>query len=189
MASGKAFIFSAPSGCGKTTIVRHLIGKFPELTFSISATTRAPRGQEEHGKDYYFLSVADFVRQIEQDAFVEHEEVYEGVYYGTLKAEVERIWAEGRHVVLDVDVVGGVNLKRYFGDCALAVFIQPPSVQALEQRLRDRQTDSEESIRTRVDKAAYELTFAKYFDTVLVNDKLEQAFLDAEQLVRDFIAR
>lgn len=183
MATGKVFIFSAPSGSGKTTIVKHLLSTNTQLTFSISATTRQPRGQEVHGKDYYFLSLDDFRGKISSDKFVEYEEVYEGVYYGTLKTEIQRIWDEGKHVVLDVDVIGGVNLKKYFGDDALAIFVQCPSIEELERRLRSRQTDSEESIKQRVGKAEEEMEYAKYFDTVLINDKLENAYAKAGELI------
>ncbi|AZQ64147.1 guanylate kinase [Flammeovirga pectinis] len=188
MKSGKVFIFSAPSGSGKTTVVRHLLSVFPELTFSISATTRAPRGEEKDAKDYYFISLDDFKNRISNDEFVEHEEVYEGLFYGTLKSEIERIWSEGKHVVLDVDVQGGISLKNYFAEKAVSVFVCPPSVECLEQRLRDRATDSEEAIKERVAKAAEEMPFGDQFDIRLVNEDLQIALANAEKLVKEAIA-
>ncbi|NLR92820.1 MULTISPECIES: guanylate kinase [Flammeovirga] len=183
MKSGKVFIFSAPSGSGKTTVVRHLLSVFPELTFSISATTRAPRGQEKNAEDYYFISLDEFKKRINEDAFVEYEEVYEGLFYGTLKSEVERIWSEGKHVVLDVDVQGGINLKKYFQEKALSIFVCPPNVECLEERLRARATDSEEAIKERVAKAAEEMPFGDQFDVRLINEDLMTAFENAEKLV------
>lgn len=184
---GKAIIFSAPSGSGKTTIVRHLLEKYPDFGFSISATTRSKRPNEQHGKDYYFLSVADFEEKIKAEKFVEWEQVYEGLYYGTLKEEVERIWGEGRHVLFDVDVVGGLNLKKYFGDRGLAIFVKVSDMKTLKERLESRKTESEESLAKRLEKAEYELSFEKKFDTTVVNDQLEEAFADAEDRVRKFI--
>jgi guanylate kinase len=184
---GKLIIFSAPSGSGKTTIVRHLLSKPFNLGFSVSATSRAIRGNEVHGNDYYFLSPNEFRAKIDNNEFLEWEEVYSGSYYGTLKSEVERLRNSGINVVFDVDVVGGCNIKKYYGDEALSVFIQPPSIQELENRLKARSTDTAEVIAKRVEKAAYELTFAPQFDVVLVNDQLETALNEAEQLVARFL--
>ena len=186
--SGKVIIFSAPSGAGKSTVVGHLLGLHPEFEFSISATSRAPRGEERDGVEYYFITARKFRNLIRKDAFVEYEEVYKDRFYGTLKSEVERIWAKGHVIVFDVDVKGGVSLKKYFGDAALSVLIVPPSMEVLEQRLRGRGTDSEEAIRERLGKAAWELEFASgKFDCELVNDKLEDTFAEAEALVNDFL--
>ena len=185
---GKVIIFSAPSGAGKSTVVSHLLGLYPQFEFSISATSRAPRGQEQDGVEYYFIDAERFRELIAQDAFVEYEEVYRDRFYGTLKSEVERIWQKGHVIVFDVDVKGGVNLKKYFGDAALSVLIVPPSMEVLEARLRGRGTDSEEAIRERLDKAASELEFAAgKFDRDLVNDKLEETFAEAEALVDSFL--
>lgn len=186
---GKVIIFSAPSGSGKSTIVNHLLTKGLGLEFSVSATCRAPRGQEQDGREYYFFTAEEFKKRIASGEFLEYEEVYPGCFYGTLKSEVERIWAEGHTVVFDVDVVGGLNIKEKFGKDALAVFIQPPSVAALRERLTGRATDSAEKIEERVAKAEYELTFASGFDTVVVNDKLEDALREAEQKVRCFLEK
>ena len=185
---GKVIIFSAPSGAGKSTVVNHLLGLYPQFEFSISATSRAPRGQEQDGVEYYFIDAERFRELIAQDAFVEYEEVYRDRFYGTLKSEVERIWQKGHVIVFDVDVKGGVNLKKYFGDAALSVLIVPPSMEVLEARLRGRGTDSEEAIRERLDKASSELEFAAgKFDRDLVNDKLEETFAEAEALVDAFL--
>jgi len=186
---GKLLIFSAPSGAGKTTIVRHLLNGNFDMEFSISATSRAPRPTESHGKDYYFLSAAEFNAKVERDEFLEWEEVYNGIRYGTLKTEVERIRNKGKNVVFDVDVVGGLNIKKYFGNQALAVFVQPPSVEELRKRLKARSTETEEKIAMRIAKAEHELSFAPRFDVVLVNDNLEQAFGEAEKIVADFLGR
>jgi len=185
---GKLIIFSAPSGAGKTTIVRYLLGRELNLEFSISATSRAMRHTETNGKDYYFLSPEEFRLKIENNEFLEWEEVYAGTFYGTLKSEVERIRNNGKHVVFDVDVVGGCNIKKYYGNQALAIFVQPPSVEELRQRLISRSTDSMEVIEKRVAKAEYELTFASQFDCVIVNDNLEKAFAEAEKYIREFTA-
>lgn len=186
--NGKVIIFSAPSGAGKSTVVGHLLSLHPEFEFSISATSREPRGEEKDGVEYYFISADRFRELIAQDAFVEHEEVYHDRFYGTLKSEVERIWAAGHVIIFDVDVKGGVNLKKYFGEAALSILIVPPSMEVLEQRLRGRGTDSEEAIRERLDKAASELEFAAgRFDVDLVNDKLEDTFAESEQIVDAFI--
>ncbi|NOY37905.1 MAG: guanylate kinase [Chlorobi bacterium] len=185
--TGKVIIISAPSGAGKTTIVKHLLMKIPALEFSVSACSRPPRPHEQEGKDYYFLSVDDFKKKIKEDAFLEWEEVYENQYYGTLKSEIERIWSKGHHVLFDVDVKGGMNLKNKLGDRALAVFVMPPSVQALENRLRKRSTESEESLRKRIEKAKEELGYAPSFDRILVNDVLADALDAAEKTVLEFL--
>lgn len=184
---GKLIVFSAPSGSGKTTIVRHLLGLDLGLDFSISATSRAPRGQEVNGKDYHFISAEEFKKHIANDDFIEYEEVYTNNYYGTLKSEVERIWKQGKHVVFDIDVIGGLNIKKKFPEQTLAIFVQPPSIEEMERRLRDRQTDSEEKIQERVAKASKEMKYATDFDIILVNDNLENAKKDAEVLVKEFI--
>lgn len=183
----KVIIFSAPSGSGKTTIVQHLLAKFPQLQFSISATTRPCRGQEVHGKDYHFLTVEEFNRKIEGGEFIEWEEVYAGRYYGTLKSELERIWSVNGMVVFDVDVKGGVNIKKFLGNKALAIFVMPPSVEELRKRLENRQTDSTEDIEARIQLAEQEMAYAKYFDKIIVNNKLEEAIAEAEQLVEDWL--
>ena len=185
--NGKLVIFSAPSGAGKSTLVNYLLPQFPQLSFSISATSRAPRGQEEHGKDYYFLSSEEFKMRVAQDELLEWEEVYSGAYYGTLHTEVERIWSEGKVVVFDIDVVGALNLKKQFGDRALALFVQAPSVEILEQRLRGRGTDSEEKIQQRVAKATIEMARAPEFDKVVVNDDLNTAKAEALAILKDFL--
>ena len=186
--SGKVIIFSAPSGAGKSTVVNHLLGLHPEFEFSVSATSRAPRGTEQDGVEYYFITARKFRSLIRKDAFVEYEEVYKDRFYGTLKSEVERIWAKGHIIIFDVDVKGGVNLKKYFGDDALSVLIVPPSMEVLEKRLRGRGTDSEEAIRERLAKAASELEFAAgRFDRDLVNDKLEDTFRESEEIVNAFL--
>ena len=186
---GKIIIFSAPSGAGKTTIVKHLLRTNPLLEFSISACTRDKRGRaEENGKDYYFITPEAFRQKIERDEFVEWEEVYEGAFYGTLKSEIERIWSQGRHVILDVDVKGGLKIKEYYKGRALAIFVKPPSIEALAQRLQARATDSASSISSRVFKAKFELSFENKFDAVIVNEHLDVAIAQAEKLVSDFLA-
>jgi len=187
MGKGKLVIFSAPSGAGKTTIVKHLLEQDFGFEFSISATTRQKRKGETHGKDYYFLTVNDFEQRIKNNEFLEWEEVYSGSYYGTLKSEVERIREKGKHVLFDVDVVGGINIKKYYGNDALAVFIKPPSVEELKKRLINRSTDSPEVIAKRVEKASHELTYAPNFDVIIVNDNLETAFKETEEKVRAFL--
>lgn len=185
--AGKAMIFSAPSGSGKTTIVKHLLKNNPDLGFSISASTRDKRGRkEEHGKDYYFLTPLQFKQKIDNDEFVEWEEVYEGNFYGTLKAEVERIWKEGKNVIFDVDVKGGLNLKKYFGDRALAVFVKVPSLGILKERLHDRGTETEEALSRRLFKAQFEMTFQDEFDEVLVNENLNTSLAEAQRLYEEF---
>jgi guanylate kinase len=186
---GKIIVFSAPSGAGKTTIVHRLMSRIPELSFSISACTRDKRGRsEENGKDYYFITPEDFQDKIRRDEFVEWEEVYEGAFYGTLKSEIERIWANGQHAILDVDVKGGLSIKEFYKDRALAVFVLPPSIEALAERLNARATDSTSSISSRLYKAKFELAFEDRFDVTVVNDDLEVACAQAEKLVRDFIS-
>lgn len=188
--NNKVIIFSAPSGAGKSTIVNHLLKLHPELEFSISATSRAPRGQEQHGVEYYFYTADDFRQMISEDRFVEYEEVYAGSFYGTLRSEVERIWAKGHTIIFDIDVQGGVNLKRIFGEQAFSIFIQAPSVEVLRERLNGRGTDTEEAIERRVAKAASEMEFAAgKFDHVLINDDLNTALAEAEKVVGDFLAR
>lgn len=186
---GKVVIFSAPSGSGKTTIVRALLQRFPQLEFSISATSRAPRGTERNGVDYHFLSQREFAEAVAANRFVEWEEVYEGTCYGTLRSEIERIWSAGHVIVFDVDVIGGINLKRIFGADACSVFIQPPSVAELRRRLESRGTDAPEVIDRRVAKAEFELTKAPRFDRIVVNDDLETAIAEAAGILENFIAR
>ena len=185
----KVIIFSAPSGSGKTTLVKHCLETFPELEFSISCTTRQPRGSEVHAVDYHFLTPDEFRQKISEDAFVEFEEVYTDKYYGTLKAEVEKIWNKGKVVIFDVDVKGGISLKKYFGEQALSIFIQPPSIEELERRLIGRNTDDAETIKTRVEKAEEELTYSVEFDKVVINDNLDEAKTNIETLIKNFIAQ
>ena len=188
--NSKVIIFSAPSGAGKSTIVNYLLGQYPELEFSISATSRAPRGQEQHGVEYYFFSADEFRKLIAEDSFVEYEEVYAGSFYGTLKSEVDRIWAKGHTIIFDIDVQGGVNLKKFFGEKALSVFIQAPSVEILKERLIGRGTDTDEAIERRVAKAASEMEFAEgKFDYVLINDDLQTAKAEAEKVIGDFLRK
>jgi len=184
---GKLIIFSAPSGAGKTTIVRHLLGKIPDLEFSISATTRKPRGEEENGKDYYFISQEEFLHRIAKKQFVEFEEVYSGTYYGTLRTEIDRIWQKGKTVIFDIDVEGGMHLKRKYDGQALAIFVQPPSLDVLKERLAGRGTDSAEKLHERFIKAEKELNYAPQFDIILKNYDLQTACGEAEGLVKAFI--
>jgi len=186
---GKLIIISAPSGSGKTTIVKHILGLSLNLKFSVSACSRKPRVNETDGKDYYFLTPDEFRVKIDHGEFVEWEEVYEGCFYGTLKSEVERIWNSGNHVIFDVDVKGGLNIKKQFPDNSLALFIQPPSVAELEERLRIRSTDSDAIIKTRVKKAEYELSFAPEFDKIIVNDNLDLALSETEKTIKEFIGQ
>ena len=183
----KVIIFSAPSGSGKTTLVKHCLEAFPELEFSVSCTTRNPRGTEKDGVDYHFISPEKFRQKIWEEAFVEFEEVYENKYYGTLKSEVERIWNDGKTVIFDVDVKGGIALKKYFGEQALSIFIMPPSIQELERRLIARATDDADTIQTRVEKAEQEMTFQNEFDKILVNTDLETAKAEIEKLLSEFL--
>jgi guanylate kinase len=184
---GRSIIVSAPSGAGKTTIVRHLLGEGLGLEFSVSATSRPMRANEVDGKDYFFLSVDEFKGRIRAGEFVEYEEVYPGRYYGTLRSELERIWQAGHHAIFDVDVVGGLDLKEIYQTKALALFVSPPSLEALEQRLNDRNTETPETLRIRVEKAEHELTFRDRFDAVIVNDDRDTACAEATSLVRAFL--
>ena len=189
MATGKLIIFSAPSGSGKSTIINYLLTQNLNLAFSISATSRPPRGEEQHGVEYFFLSPEEFKQRIANDEFLEYEEVYENRFYGTLKAQVEKQLEAGQNVVFDVDVVGGCTIKKYYGDRALSVFIQPPSVEELRKRLTGRGTDAPEVIESRVAKAEFELGFADKFDIVIVNDDLEKAKAEALKVIKDFIEK
>jgi guanylate kinase len=185
MKNKRVLIISAPSGAGKSTVVKHLLSKYDFLEFSVSATSRAPRGEEIDGKDYFFLSKVEFERKIKAGEFVEYEEVYSGFYYGTLKSEVERIWRKGNVILFDIDVMGGINLKKLYGDAALSVFIRPPSTDELRNRLVNRGTDSPEAIEKRVAKAKHELTYEGEFDVLLVNDVLENCLAEAEQIINN----
>ena len=185
--AGKLIIFSAPSGSGKSTIINYLLKQDLHLRFSISATSRAPRGTEKNGVEYYFLTPEEFRSRIANGDFLEYEEVYTDKYYGTLKSEVERILNEGDNVIFDVDVVGGCNIKKFYGERALSVFIQPPSVEELRKRLNGRGTDTAEVIESRIAKAEYELSFAPKFDVTIINDDLETAKAEALQVIRDFL--
>jgi len=187
MSQGKLIIFSAPSGSGKSTIVNHLLEQGVPMEFSISACSRAPRGEEKDGEHYYFLSPEEFRSKVDTDEFLEWEEVYEGRYYGTLRSEVERIWAKGKHVIFDIDVVGGVNLKKHFGDQALSVFIKVPSIEILKERLTLRNTEDETNLKMRLDKAEEEMGFAKDFDLVILNDDLKRAQQEAFDKISAFI--
>lgn len=184
---GKCIIICAPSGAGKTTLVKHLLDVFPDLRFSISATSRQLRSGETEGKDYYFITPEEFRKGIDEGDFLEWEEVYPQKYYGTLKKEIERIWREGKHVVFDVDVLGGINLKSYFGENSLAVFVKPPSLRVLEERLRKRGTESDDDLKRRLDKAEFEMGYAESFDRVLVNDDLTKTKREIEEWVKNFL--
>lgn len=185
----KVFIFSAPSGSGKTTIVRALLDAGLPFSFSISATSRPNRTTEVHGKDYYFVSPDEFRQKVDNDEFIEWEEVYENISYGTLKSEIDRIFALGKYPIFDVDVVGGLSLKKYFGDDALAVFVQAPSIEIIEERLRNRSTDDEASIQKRLAKSTYEMSFASQFDTIIVNDNLDKAIEETKKQIQDFLEK
>lgn len=187
--AGKLIIFSAPSGAGKTTIVKQIVKQIPGLEFSISACNRAPRNNEQHAVDYYFLTDTEFKQNIDNNAFVEWEEVYTGRFYGTLKSELERIWAKGNHVLFDVDVLGGVNLKKQFGNNALSIFIKPPNIDILRSRLINRATDTVDEIEKRVAKAGYELTFANQFDIIILNDNLDKAINETSQAIIEFLTK
>ena len=187
MNKGKLLIFSAPSGSGKSTLVQYLMSQNDKLAFSVSCTSRAPRGTERHGVEYYFLSPEEFRQRIANDEFLEYEEVYADKFYGTLKSEVERLSNEGKVVLFDVDVKGGVNIKKFYGERALSIFVQPPSIEELSRRLHGRGTDTEEVIQTRLAKAEYELTFAPQFDRIVVNDDLDAAKAEVLRLMNDFL--
>ena len=184
---GKLIIFSAPSGAGKTTLVKHLLEEGLPLAFSVSACTRAPRNNETDGKDYYFISNDDFKKKIEEGAFLEWQEVYPDVFYGTLLSELDRIWELGKHVIFDVDVKGGINIKKLFPSQSLSVFVMPPSIESLAERIRDRKTETPENIKKRISKATYELEFANQFDCILLNDDLDIAKIEAYSIVADFL--
>lgn len=184
----KLFIFSAPSGAGKSTIVQHLMKQDLGLEFSISATSREPRKGEEEGREYHFISPTRFREMIKEDAFIEWEEVYPDQYYGSLYSEVEKIWARGKHAIFDIDVVGGLNLKTKYPDRACSIFIQPPSPEVLEQRLRSRGTDDEASLQKRLGKARFEMTHAGQFDHIIINETLDHALAEAERIVKEFLA-
>ena len=187
MKEGKIIIFSAPSCAGKTTIVRHLLSKHPDFAFSVSATSRKPRGKEVHGVDYFFMTADEFKAKISNNEFLELQEVYPDNFYGSLKNEVDRILKSGKNILFDVDVVGGSNIKKHYGNRALALFIQPPSITELKKRLLARSTDDKEVIRKRVEKAERELTYAPLFDYIIVNDTLEHALQEAEERVENFL--
>lgn len=187
MSMQKFVIITAPSGTGKTTITKYLLGKYPALTFSVSAATRQPRTGEVDGLDYYFISVEEFKQKIEEDAFVEWEMVYEGKYYGTLKSELQRIWNENRIPVLDIDVQGAIHVEQKYPGTCLLIFIKPPSIEELKRRLEKRQTDDLESIKTRLSKAEYEMSFTGHFDKVIVNDDLEKACCETESVIKEFL--
>ncbi|MCX7861927.1 MAG: guanylate kinase [Bacteroidales bacterium] len=183
----KVVIISAPSGAGKTTLVQYILEKFPQMEFSISATSRKPRPNEMEGKDYYFITQEEFKKRIENNEFVEWEEVYPGCFYGTLRSELERIWNKGKIVLFDVDVKGGINLKRIFKDNALSVFISPPNIEVLAERLKKRGTETEESLKTRIEKAVYEMTFQTQFDEVVINDDLKQAQYKITEIINNWL--
>ncbi len=183
----KAIILSAPSGSGKTTLVRHLVASIPQLAFSTSATTRKPREGEEHGKDYYFLTIPQFKAHLQKKEFVEYEEVYKGIYYGTLKQEIRKVWSQGKNIVFDVDVKGGLEIKKFFKDKALGIFIQAPNINVIKNRLISRGTETPESLEKRLAKIEEELTFASEFDRILVNSDLEEAKEEIVRVVTSFI--
>ncbi len=185
--NNKIIIFCAPSGSGKTTIVKHLIASNNRLAFSVSACTRMQRANEVNGKDYYFISMQEFKDKIANNEFIEYEEVYDGNYYGTLKSEISRLWEQNKVIIFDVDVIGGLNLKKHFGDAALAVFVKPPNIKVLEERLRFRSTETEENLQIRIKKAIKELSYEHKFERVLLNENLDKTFIEAEQLIHDFI--
>lgn len=185
--AGKIIIITAPSGAGKTSITRYLLDKYPVLSFSISAATRAPRGSEQHGQDYYFISTAEFQQKINDNEFIEWEMVYEGKYYGTLRSELERIWQQGRVPMLDIDVKGAIHVQRQFPTTALSIFVQPPSVEELRKRLESRGFETPENIATRVNKASYEMSFMHSFNKVILNDDLQRACAETEQAIFDFL--
>ncbi|MEI8202612.1 MAG: guanylate kinase [Bacteroidota bacterium] len=187
MIEGKLIVFSAPSGAGKTTLVKHLLAEGLPLAFSVSACTREPRKDEINGKDYYFISKEEFLEKIAKGEFLEWQEVYKDVFYGTLLSEINKIWAAGKHVIFDVDVRGGLNIKKKFPDRTLALFVMPPSVEALAERISNRKTETPESIKKRIAKATYELEFAENFDYILLNDDLEIAKIEAYSVVADFL--
>lgn len=186
---GRLIIFSAPSGAGKTSIVHALLDRMPELEFSVSACTRPKRPHETDGKDYYFISTEEFKRKIKENEFLEWEEVYKGEFYGTLKSEPERIWQKGKHVIFDVDVEGGLSIKKQFGRRALAIFVKPPSLEILAERLKKRKTESPENFLKRIEKAKNEMMVANRFDKVLINDDFEKACADAEKIVKKFLGK
>ena len=186
-ATGKLIIFSAPSGAGKTTLVHHILNVFPDIEFSISACSRPMRSGEQHEKDYYFLSLVDFKKKIENNEFIEWQEVYKDNFYGTLKSEIDRIWSRNHHVIFDVDVEGGLNLKKVFGEKALSIFVKAPSISHLEERLKKRDTETPESIARRMAKAEKEMLYANKFDAIILNDSKEKAFEESERLVRNFL--
>lgn len=183
----KLILFTAPSGAGKTTIVRHILSQYKELDFSVSATTREKRPHEEDGKDYYFMSKHDFLEKVKDGDFLEWEEVYEAQYYGTLRSEIERLWKLGKHIIFDIEVKGATNIKNAYPEETLAIFINPPSPEILFDRLRKRKTETEASLKKRIARAAKELTYVDKFDKILLNDQLEVALADAEKLVEDYL--
>ena len=185
--TGKIIILTAPSGAGKTSITRHLIRKFPRLSFSISAATRSPRNNEQDGIDYYFITVEEFQKKIKENAFVEWEMVYEGKYYGTLKNELQRIWDEGKTPVLDIDVQGAIHVQLQYPENSLSIFVEPPSVDALRNRLQSRSSESPESLQTRLNKAGYEMSFKHHFDVIILNDDLSKACAEADKVAAGFL--
>lgn len=187
MNSGKLIIVSAPSGAGKTTLVKHLLENSNDLEFSVSCATRNPRPDELNGKDYYFISIEEFKQKIENQEFAEWEEVYENSFYGTLKSEIERIWAKGKTVIFDIDVIGGLNLKKIYPENSLSIFIMPPSILELENRLRSRNTESEEKLQMRIEKSEKELALASEFDEIIINENLQESKKMISDLVKNYI--